>query len=152
MQLSEVGLELIMNSEGFRSQTYLDVAGFPTIGYGHRLLAHESYPDGISEALARQILTRDVFGAGQAVSRLVKVELTQNQFDALVDFCYNLGSGRLASSTLLKALNAGRYDAARQQLLLWDLSGGKECPGLKSRREAEFQLWGAPAAAQSAAA
>lgn len=151
MQLSAAGLELIMKSEGFRAKTYLDIAGIPTIGFGHRLLAHEGWPNGISAAQAEQILTGDVSGAEQAVSRLVKVPLTQNQFDALVDFCFNVGSGRLASSTLLKALNRGRYDDAREQLLRWDLAGGKECPALKARREAEFQLWGALAVQQKAA-
>jgi len=142
MELSASGLDLIMKSEGFRSHTYLDVAGIPTIGYGHRLLPHESYPDGITETQARQILSNDVETSAQAVQRLVKVPLTQGQFDALTSFCFNLGEGRLASSTLLKALNAGRYDAAREQLLRWDIAAGEICPGLKARREAEFRLWG----------
>lgn len=151
MKVSAAGLEPIKKSEGFRARTYLDVAGFPTIGYGHRLLAQESYPNGISEPQAEQMLARDVCGAEQAVSRLVKVPLTQNQFDALVDFCFNLGSGRLASSTLLKALNGGRYDDAREQLLRWDLAVGMENAGLKARRAAEFELWGEAGAAQTAA-
>jgi lysozyme len=59
-----------------------------------------------------------------------------------VDFCFNLGAGRLASSTLLKDLNCGRYDDAAGQLLLWDHAGGKENAGLKARRVAEAELWG----------
>ena len=141
MRLSQSGLELIKKSEGFRSQTYQDVAGFSTIGYGHRLLPHESFPDAISEAQALDLLAADVHLAEQAVQRLVRVPLTQGQFDALVDFCFNLGAGRLAGSTLLKALNAGRYSDAREQLLRWDQAGGHVSPGLKTRREAEFQLW-----------
>jgi lysozyme len=141
MQLSEPGLELIKRSEGFRERTYLDVAGILTIGYGHRLLTHETFPQGISEAKAAAMLRDDVHGAEQAVERLVKVSLTQGQFDALVDFCFNLGSGRLASSTLLKALNGGRYEAAREQLLRWDQAGGEVRAGLKARREAESALW-----------
>jgi lysozyme len=143
MQLSAAGLELIKISEGFRSRTYRDVAGFPSIGYGHRLLAHESFPDGITEAQAAEILAGDVRQAEQAVERLVKVALTQGQFDALSDFCFNLGAGRLASSTLLKALNGGHYEAAREQLLRWDIAAGEVNSGLKTRRQAEFQLWGA---------
>jgi lysozyme len=100
MKLSIAGLELLKRSEGFRSRTYLDVNGFPTIGYGHRLLHSESFPDGIGEAEAAEMLIRDVREAEQAVTRLVKVPLTQGQFDALVDFCFNLGAGRLASSTV----------------------------------------------------
>jgi lysozyme len=142
MQLSEAGLDLIKRSEGFRGNTYLDVAGIATIGYGHRLLPGESFPNGISEAQAEQILAGDAQQSEQAVQRLVQVPLTQGQFDALVDFCFNLGAGRLAASTLLKDLNAGQYEAARDQLLLWDHVGTQENAGLKARREAEFQLWG----------
>jgi lysozyme len=141
VKLSVEGLQLIKQQEGFRSRTYLDVAGFPTIGYGHRLINPGSFPDGISEIEAAEILASDVRDAEQAVERLVKVPLTQGQFDALVDFCFNLGSGRLASSTLLKVLNGGRYADAAEQLLRWDQAGGKECPPLKARREAELALW-----------
>lgn len=151
MQLSAAGLELIKRSEGFRGQTYLDVAGFSSIGYGHRLLAHESFSAGISEAQAAEILAQDVRQAEQAVERLVKVLLTQGQFDALTDFCFNLGAGWLASSTLLKALNGGRYVAAQEQLLLWDLAAGEVNAGLKTRREAEFQLWGVGAQQEATA-
>ena|ERR1035438_7835173 len=142
MQLSEAGLDLIKRSEGFRGNTYLDVAGLATIGYGHQLLPGESFPNGISEAQAEQILASDVQQSEQAIQRLVRVPLTQGQFDALVDFCFNLGAGKLAASTLLKDLNAGQYEAAREQLLRWDHVGTQENAGLKARREAEFQLWG----------
>jgi lysozyme len=152
MQLSEAGLELIRRSEGFRGRTYLDVAGFPTIGYGHRLQARESFPNGVSATQAAEMLAADVSQASQAVQRLVKVTLTQGQFDALTDFCFNLGAGRLASSTLLTALNAGRYEAARVQLLRWNLAAGEVNAGLKARREAEFQIWASAPAAQAAVA
>ncbi len=150
MKLSVEGLQLIKQQEGFRSRTYLDVAGFPTIGYGHRLIHPGSFPDGINEAQAAEILASDVRDAEQAVGHLVMAPLTQGQFDALVDFCFNLGSGRLASSTLLKLLNAGRYADAAEQLLRWDQAGGQESSGLKARREAELALWNS--AVQSAAA
>lgn len=148
--MSALGLELIRRSEGFRASTYLDPAGIATIGYGHRLLPRESYPDEIAEAVAEQLLAGDVRLAEQAVARLVRVSLSQGQFDALTDFCFNLGAGRLGSSTLLQELNCGRYDAARAELLRWDLAAGAVAPGLKARREAEFQLWGG-ATAQAAA-
>ena len=150
MKLSAEGLQLIKQQEGFRSRTYLDVAGFPTIGYGHRLIHPGSFPDGISEAEAAEILAADVRDAEQAVGRVVGVPLTQGQFDALVDFCFNLGAGRLAKSTLLKVLNDGRYADAAEQLLRWDQAGGQECPALKARRLAELVLWNR--ASQSAAA
>jgi lysozyme len=150
MQLSVAGLELLKQSEGFRSRTYLDVNGLPTIGYGHRLLASESFPNGIAETQAAAILVSDVREAEQAVERLVKVPLAQGQFDALVDFCFNLGAGRLAASTLLKVLNGGRYEDAAEQLLRWDVAGGVENAGLKARREAEFALWSGGSHEQSA--
>jgi lysozyme len=148
MQLSDAGLNMIKQFEGFRSTTYIDTAGLPTIGYGHKLLTGESYPDGITEAQAVELLSADAGAASLAVEHLVTVALAQGQFDALVDFCFNLGQGRLASSTLLRELNAGQYDDARQQLLLWDHSNGQVVPGLQARRQAEFALWGgAPSAA-----
>jgi len=146
MELSVEGLELIKRSEGFRSREYKDVAGFSTIGYGHRITVNESFGAGISEAEATAILTGDVREAERVVARLVRVELTQGQFDALVDFCFNLGAGRLAESTLLRELNAGRHAAAAEELLKWDRAAGEVNEGLKARREAEFRLWtGGPA-------
>jgi lysozyme len=151
MQLSAAGLELLKRCEGFRGHTYNDVNGFQTIGYGHRLLDRESFPDGISEAQAESMLAADVRSAEQAVARLAKVPLTQGQFDALVDFCFNLGVGRLTSSTLLKVLNRGRYADAAEQLLRWDIAAGQENTGLKARREAEFALWRSNAEIQETA-
>jgi len=141
MQLSAAGLELIKKSEGFRARLYLDVAGFTTIGYGHRLTPSDSFPDGIDEAQAVALLEGDVRQAEQAVGKLVRVTLSQGQFDALVDFCFNMGAGRLAGSTLLRELNAGRCNDAGDQLLYWVYAGGVPNAGLKARRQAEFQLW-----------
>jgi lysozyme len=141
MNFSAAGMELLKRSEGFRNCVYRDVAGFPTIGYGHRLHYPESFPNGITEPQAANLLSCDVRDAEQAVQRLVKVPLTQGQFDALMDFCFNLGAGRLAASSLLKFLNAGRYDEAAQQLILWDHADGRENAALKARREAEAALW-----------
>jgi lysozyme len=151
MHLSAAGLELVKKSEGFRDRSYSDAAGFRTIGFGHRLTPSDSFAQRISLEQAANILASDVSIAEAAVYRLVKVPLTQGQFDALVDFVFNLGSGRLASSTLLGYLNAGRYDAAAWQLLAWDHAGSQELASLKARREAEFQLW-APADGQKSAA
>lgn len=155
MQLSNAGLDLIKQREGFRSTTYLDAAGQRTIGYGHKLLAGESFPNGITEAEAERLLAADVTSASRAIEHLVHVPLTQGQFDALVDFCFNLGRGRFAASTLLRELNAGNYEAARHQLLLWVHAAGKVLPALQIRRQSEFDLWGSaapePQAASSAA-
>ena len=140
MNFSAAGMELLKKSEGFRSRVYMDANGLPTIGYGHRLLNPASFEE-ISEEFAATILASDVRDAEQAVERLVKVELSQGQFDALVDFTFNLGSKRLQDSTLLKLLNAGNYDGACEQLLRWDHAGCTELPALKARREAECALW-----------
>jgi GH24 family phage-related lysozyme (muramidase) len=152
MQMSAAGLDLLKRSEGFRSRTYLDAAGLATIGYGHQLVHSECFPNGISEAQGADILTDDLRDAEQAIARLVTVALTQGQFDAVVDFCFNVGSGTLAASALLKALNAGQYAEAGEQLLRWDHVGVQEMAGLKARREAEFQLWGSEGTEQEAAA
>ena len=141
MELSSAGMELLMKSEGFRPRVYLDVAGYPTIGYGHRLVHPETFSQGITEAQAARLLAADLRETERAVERLVKVPLHQGQFDALVDFCYNLGPGRLAQSTLLERLNAGDYAAAAQQLLRWDHAGSQENSALQARREAELTLW-----------
>jgi lysozyme len=141
MKFSAEGMELLKKSEGFRCRVYLDAAGLPTIGYGHRLLHPESFPNGIDELQAANLLASDVRDAEQAVVRLVQVPLAQGQFDALVDFTFNLGAGRLAASTLLKSLNAGRYDDAVEELLLWDHAGGHELAALKARRAAEADFW-----------
>jgi len=151
MKLSTAGMELLKQSEGFRNRVYKDVAGLPTIGYGHRLLHPESFPDGIDEPQAAQLLASDVRDAEQAVERLVKLPLAQGQFDALVDFCFNLGAGRFATSTLLKCLNTGRYDEAVKELLRWNRAGGQEIPALRLRREAEARLWQSAPAEQQAA-
>jgi lysozyme len=134
MELSAAGLALLKRAEGFRNRVYLDVDGYPTIGFGHRLVHPETFPHGIGEAQAAGLLAGDVRDAERAVERMVTVPLTQGQFDALVDFCFNMGQGRVAESTLLKDLNAGEYDAAGEQLLRWDHAGGQENVGLKARR------------------
>jgi len=141
MHLSPAGLNLLKKSEGFRDRVYPDVAGFRTIGFGHRLAPGEEYPTGISLSQGEAILCHDVAIAEAAIQSLVKVPLSQGQFDALVDFVFNLGAGRLASSTLRAYLNSGRYDAAAWELLAWDHAGSRELASLKTRREAEFRLW-----------
>ena len=151
MKISAAGMELLKRSEGFRNRVYQDVAGLPTIGYGHRLLHAESFPNGIDSAQAAELLAADVRDAEQAVERMVKVPLAQSQFDALVDFVFNLGAGRFATSTLLKCLNAGRYDEAVKELLRWDRAGGQEIPALRVRREAEVRLWQSAHSEQQAA-
>jgi lysozyme len=141
MELSAQGLDLIKQSEGFRSRQYLDTAGHATIGYGHKIIAPESFPAGVTEEEATAILESDVRLAEQAVGRLVRVPLTQGQFDAMVDFCFNVGQGNLAASTLLRELNDRQYAHAGLELLRWDHTGGAPSAALHARRTAELQLW-----------
>jgi lysozyme len=141
MRLSAKGLDLIKRAEGFRATVYLDPAGVSTVGYGHRLLPAESVEHAITEEQAATILINDVRNAEQAVGRLVHVPLTQGQFDALVDFTFNLGAVRLAQSTLLRFLNAGHIEAAANEIVKWDYADGHELGSLKARRLAEQKLF-----------
>lgn len=141
MEISVNGLLLLKQAEGFKSRVYKDVAGLPTIGYGHKLRPDESFSDGVTQDQASLILQGDLREVEAQVAKLVTVPLTQGQFDALVDFTYNLGAGRLQHSTLLSLLNQGHYESAANGLLKWDHSGSVEVEGLKVRREAEYKLW-----------
>ena len=143
MQISEQGLEMIQKFEGFRAHVYKDAIGDSIVGYGHRLLNLGSFAEGIGEEDATSILRADLRDAAAVVERLVKVPLTQGQFDALVDFVFNLGEARFTRSTLVRALNGGRYQAAGEQLLRWDLVNGEESLALRARRLAELTLWSA---------
>jgi GH24 family phage-related lysozyme (muramidase) len=142
---SQSCLDLIKRFEGLRLTPYLDAARFWTVGYGHKLTSEELEAGGrirvITEPDALLLLVDDVDWAAEQVARLVRVPLSQGQLDALTDFVYNLGQGRLLDSTLLKLLNLGNYRDAGQQLLRWDMAGGEHLAGLTLRRQAELALW-----------
>ena len=135
MKISQAGLDLLKRSEGFRSQVYEDSAGYPTIGYGHKLLAHESFPDGVTEAEAETLLAGDLDGVERAIEHLAGETLTQGQFDALADFGYNLGVGSL------RMLLGHGLDQVPVHILRWCNAAGKPLPGLIARRNAELELW-----------
>ncbi len=133
---SEEGLELTREFEGLRLEAYQDSAGVWTVGYGHTgAEVHGGLT--ITRDQAEEFLRGDLEKAAAAVRRLIKVEVTQGQFDALVDFAFNLGAGRLASSTLLRELNAGNGVGAAEQFARWSCAGGAVLPGLLRRRRAE---------------
>ena len=142
------GLELIARFEGFRAYPYNDVANHATIGYGH-LLHHgpvtksdmAKYPKGLSRDEALALLRKDIARFEQAVRKTVKVKLSQNQFDALVSFSFNVGTGALASSTLVRLLNKGDYGCVPGELLKWVNAGGRRVEGLVRRRRVEGQVW-----------
>jgi|SRR6185312_1173404 lysozyme len=144
MEYSPDGLKLTESFEGCRLAAYLDSVGVPTIGYGHT----HGVAMGMTctQEQAEQWLQQDVQVAVQAVNNLVTVPLTQQQFDALVDFTFNLGSGALQHSTLLRLLNSGNYQGAAGEFEKWDKAGGKVLPGLLRRRQAERDMFNTPAA------
>jgi lysozyme len=134
------GLALTQQFEGMRLSAYQDQVGVWTIGFGH------TGPDvhaglTITQDQATVLLMKDVASASASVNNLVKVPLTQNQFDALVDFVFNLGQGKFAGSTLLRGLNAGDFSGAAAEFVKWDHAGGQVVPGLLRRRLAEAQLF-----------
>ena len=140
MKTSQAGKDLIISFEGIRLQAYKCPAGVWTIGVGSTVPAvHAGEVITKQQALAR--FDKDLTKFENAVDRLVKVPLTQNQFDALVSFTFNVGEGALAKSTLLKKLNAGDYNAVPSELMKWTKGGGKELPGLVRRRRAEAAMW-----------
>lgn len=154
MRIDQSGIEFIKSVEGVKNFVYADSAGLPTIGVGHLLTQdeltsgkiridgkaykyHECLPDDVIDRL----LLRDLHIAELVVNSNVKVKLTQNQYNAIVSFTFNVGVLAFRNSTLLKLLNAGDYDSVTAQMRRWILSAGRQIQGLKNRREKEIKLW-----------
>lgn len=137
------GLDLVKKYEGYRATAYVCPAGKLTIGYGHVILDHESYykTANISESEAHALLLTDMADAERAVEKLIKVELSDNQFAALCSFTFNLGSGNLKASTLRKLLNKGHYQSVPEQLNRWVYTGKIKLSGLVKRRAEEGLLF-----------
>lgn len=147
----DIATELCRRFEGFRAKPYICPAGVPTIGYGSTY-----YPGGrkvtmddapVDETTARYMLTYELLNTyAPGVVRLcpgLLVLAAQGdwaKFNAIVDFAYNLGVGRLQTSTLRRKINAGDWDGAKEQLMLWVRGGGRVLPGLVLRRKAEAAL------------
>ena len=138
-RINKAGLDLIKSFEGLRLKAYKDAVGVWTIGYGHIKTATPGMV--ISGPEAEALLRGDLEEAQGAVERLVKQSLTDNEYAALVSFVFNLGSGNLSRSTLLKKLNAGDRKGAADQFLVWNKAGGKVLAGLTRRRQAERSLF-----------
>jgi len=131
---------------------YICPAGFPTQGYGTvyrpdgRKVSMDDPP--ITRQVAEEWLKLELLhtyapGVVRQCPILLTLAMTQNdwpKFNAILDFCYNLGVGRLQTSTLRRKINAQDWDAAQEQLLLWTKAGGKVLPGLLKRRQAECAL------------
>ncbi|MCE9874106.1 MULTISPECIES: lysozyme [Hafnia] len=144
MRASENGINLIKQFEGCRLTAYQDSVGVWTIGYGWTQPV-DGKPVGkgmtITQQKADDLLKQGVVQYEAGVHGLVTVQLNQNQYDALVDFAYNLGVNALKGSTLLKKLNTGDYAGAANEFTKWNKAGGKELAGLTRRREAEKSLF-----------
>jgi lysozyme len=137
---SDKGLELTKSFEGLHLEAYRDCAGIWTIGYGHTgpaVFGGESVSDLEAEALLRADLAQAV----ACVNRAVRVAISQGQFDAMVDFCFNAGRGNFAQSTLLRKVNGGDMEGAAAQFALWVHAGGEVVAGLVRRRKAEAELF-----------
>ncbi len=149
LSYSSNGLELTEKSESLRTTAYQDSVGVWTIGYGHT--GPDVHPGlTITPEQATALLMKDVAGACASVNSLVTVQLNQNQFDALVDFVFNMGAGSFKTSTLLRELNAGNFDAAAAEFPKWCHAGGQVLQGLVTRRAAEQELFQTPEAAAAA--
>jgi len=144
MKVSKDCVDLVKVFEGFRSEAYKCPAGVWTIGYGHTLNVHPT--DVITEGQASVLLQEELDEFADKVNKLLKIETSQAQFDALVSFAYNLGIASLQSSTLLKKHNVSDFLAAANEFLKWDKAkvNGKltVLSGLSKRRRHESALYG----------
>ena len=151
MQLSKKGEKIIKNFEGLRLEAYRDSANIWTIGYGSTRY-HDGKTVKPGDKLANEMQANALFNNTlsqyiDAVNTFVKVPLTQNQFDALVSFCYNEGTGALKESTLLRKLNEKDYEGSAAQFLVWnkitDPKTGEKVvlETLVKRRQQEHQLF-----------
>lgn len=140
MKMSQSGKDMLVDFEGVRLKAYRCPAGVWTIGIG-ATNPPVNATDEITKEEAFKRLDRDLVQYEDGVKRLVKVGLTQGQFDALVDFAYNAGVGALQKSTLLKKVNAEKFDEVPAEFMKWTKGGGRELLGLVRRRRAEVKLW-----------
>ncbi len=148
MQLSHVGLQFLKEREGLPGgkpalKAYKDSAGIWTIGYGTIRVDGKPVQEGMTCTVAQASLwlQADCASAQTAVNQLVKVPLSQGQFDALTSFVYNLGANAFAKSTLLRKLNGKDYAGAVSEFERWTNAGGKFVQGLLNRRRMEMELF-----------
>lgn len=145
-RIGDDAVAMIQHFEGYSPFVYEDVAGKKTIGFGHLILKGEIFPEPLLPGEADELLRKDMGRTVDGVNHLVAVSLKQNQFDSLVSFTFNLGTGALGTSTLLKRVNAQRHAEVPPQFLRWDKArlNGKLQPvrGLTIRRETEAKLYG----------
>lgn len=141
MNISKNGTDLIKLFESLQLKAYYCPAGVWTIGYGHTLNVKRM--DVITEQEADCYLMQDLYQVENSINKLVRVKLTQNQYDALCSFIFNVGVGAFNKSTLLAKLNTGDYLGAANEFKRWNKAGGVIMAGLVRRRQAEEDLFNA---------
>lgn len=139
LSISLAGIAFIQSEEGTEYEAYLDSAHVPTICTGSTRNVFLGQHATLEECEER--LVQDTTYAGKAIGRLVQVKLTQQQYDALVSFVFNVGPGAFAKSTMLKRINEGQCYAAGAEFKRWNKAGGKVLKGLTNRRAREAALW-----------
>lgn len=137
MRTSTNGKAFLKSNEGFTSIPKND-NGLPSWAYGHRQRPGEVAPESVTEEQGEAILEADLPEYEDAVNRLIPASCTQNQFDALVDFCYNLGPDKF------QTMMSHGWDLVPTQMLRWVYSAGAVSPGLEARRQKEVALFTAP--------
>jgi lysozyme len=139
LTLSSIGALGIVGHEGMKRVAYVDPVGVVTVCAGHTATAKLGQVK--TEQECAELLKSDVKHAESAVKRLVKAPITQNQFDALTSFVFNIGETSFAKSTLLKKININDCWGAGAEFSKWTYAGGKELPGLIKRRADERKHW-----------
>ena len=139
MKTGTKGIDLIKHFEGCELDAYKCAAGVWTIGYGH--IKGVTSDSVITQEQAEQMLVEELNEYEGYINNMVTVPLSQNQFDALVSWVYNLGGGNLKASTLLKVVNSGEFNGVPEQIMRWNKAGGKVLEGLTRRRQAEADLF-----------
>lgn len=138
MTVSPQGRAFIQSWETLSLTPYAD-AGGRAVGWGHRITPQDNITGPITYARAVELFNSDIAAVQDAINSSVTVALTQNQFDALADFAYNVGVSGFANSTLVKLLNQGNYASVAQQLARWNKAQGQVNSDLTKRRSAEAQ-------------
>jgi lysozyme len=145
MKASEKCLKMLAHHEGVRTKPYRCPAGLWTVGVGHLIGDGKSLPDSWNRTFTLEevyaILAKDVERFERGVSRLITYPLSQNEYDAIISFAFNLGLGCLQRSTLRSALNRGDKITAIESLLKYNKAGGKILRGLDNRRKDEAALF-----------
>ena len=145
MKTSERGLQLIKAYEGIRLKPYRDCVGLYTVGVGHLIGNGTVLPDSWNRTFTieevNELLVADVRKFELGLARYVNVELSQNQFDAIIDYCFNLGLGTFQRSSVRQAINRRDKTGVIRNLLRYNKAGGKVVPQLDNRRKAEALLF-----------